>query len=93
MPLFGGLLHIDLTFSCPHCDHALVKKGGWFQVVRGFTCDECQRQLVLGYDDEAALFDRCDDNVAGLIAFLCGPCGDDINGSALPIDGAWAAGR
>ncbi|WP_428484110.1 SDR family NAD(P)-dependent oxidoreductase [Rhodopila sp.] len=34
-----------------------------------------------------------DDNVAGLIAFLCGPYGEDINGSALPIDGAWAAGR
>ena len=34
-----------------------------------------------------------EDNVAGLIAFLCGPCGDDINGSALPIDGAWTAGR
>ncbi|MEA2740543.1 MAG: 3-hydroxybutyrate dehydrogenase [Acetobacteraceae bacterium] len=34
-----------------------------------------------------------DENVAGLIAFLCGPHGDDINGSALPIDGAWTAGR
>jgi 3-hydroxybutyrate dehydrogenase len=34
-----------------------------------------------------------DDNVAGLIAFLCGPHGEDINGAALPIDGAWAAGR
>jgi 3-hydroxybutyrate dehydrogenase len=31
--------------------------------------------------------------VAGLIAFLCGPHGEDINGSALPIDGGWAAGR
>ncbi len=34
-----------------------------------------------------------DENVAGLIAFLCGPHADDINGSALPIDGAWSAGR
>jgi 3-hydroxybutyrate dehydrogenase len=34
-----------------------------------------------------------DENVAGLIAFLCGPQGEDINGSALPIDGAWTAGR
>jgi len=33
------------------------------------------------------------DNVAGLIAFLCGPHGADINGAALPIDGAWLAGR
>jgi 3-hydroxybutyrate dehydrogenase len=34
-----------------------------------------------------------DENVAGLIAFLCGPHGEDINGSDLPIDGAWVAGR
>jgi 3-hydroxybutyrate dehydrogenase len=33
------------------------------------------------------------DNVAGLVAFLCGPHGADINGAALPIDGAWSAGR
>jgi 3-hydroxybutyrate dehydrogenase len=32
-------------------------------------------------------------NGRGLIAFLCGPHGDDINRSALPIDGAWTAGR
>lgn len=34
-----------------------------------------------------------DDNVAGLIAFLCGPHSADINGAALPIDGAWLTGR
>ncbi len=34
-----------------------------------------------------------DDNVAGLIAFLCGPHSGDINGAALPVDGAWVAGR
>ena len=34
-----------------------------------------------------------DENVAGLIGFLCGPHGADINGAALPIDGAWSAGR
>jgi 3-hydroxybutyrate dehydrogenase len=34
-----------------------------------------------------------DDNVAGLIAFLCSPCAEDINGAAMPIDGAWTAGR
>ncbi len=36
---------------------------------------------------------RQDDNVAGLIAFFCGPYAEDINGAALPIDGAWTAGR
>src|SRR3954467_6322975 len=34
-----------------------------------------------------------DDNIAALIAFLCSQQAEDINGSALPIDGAWAAGR
>jgi NAD(P)-dependent dehydrogenase (short-subunit alcohol dehydrogenase family) len=26
--------------------------------------------------------------IAGLIVFLCGPRAEDINGAALPIDGA-----
>ena len=34
-----------------------------------------------------------DEHVAGLIAFLCGPHGEDINGSDMPIDGGWTAGR
>jgi len=34
-----------------------------------------------------------DENVAALIAFLCGSAGADINGAELPIDGAWTAGR
>lgn len=34
-----------------------------------------------------------DDNVAGLVAFLCGPHGGDINRAALAIDGGWLAGR
>lgn len=33
------------------------------------------------------------ERVAALAAFLCGPAGADINGAALPIDGAWSAGR
>jgi 3-hydroxybutyrate dehydrogenase len=30
------------------------------------------------------------DDVAGLMVFLCGPGSRDINGAALPIDGAWS---
>ena len=33
------------------------------------------------------------ENVAAMVAFLCGPAGADINGAALPIDGTWSAGR
>jgi len=31
------------------------------------------------------------DRVAGLVAFLCGPDGADMTGTALPIDGGWSA--
>lgn len=34
-----------------------------------------------------------EDNVAGLVAFLCGAHAEDISGAALPVDGAWTAGR
>jgi 3-hydroxybutyrate dehydrogenase len=34
-----------------------------------------------------------DSDVAGLIAFRCGPHAVGINGAALPIDGGWVAGR
>jgi 3-hydroxybutyrate dehydrogenase len=33
-----------------------------------------------------------DDNVADLIAFLCSQQAEDINSSAMPIDGTWVAG-
>jgi len=31
------------------------------------------------------------ENVAALVAFLCGPAGADITGALLPIDGGWTA--
>ena len=31
------------------------------------------------------------DQVAALMVFLCGPDASDINGAALPVDGAWSA--
>jgi 3-hydroxybutyrate dehydrogenase len=31
------------------------------------------------------------ENVAAMIAFLCGPGGRDITGAALPVDGGWIA--
>jgi hypothetical protein len=58
MPLPGGLLHIDLTFNCPHCNRALVKSGGWFQSVSQFRCEGCQRILWLTYDDKVVLFEK-----------------------------------
>jgi 3-hydroxybutyrate dehydrogenase len=31
------------------------------------------------------------ENVAAMIAFLCGPAGSDVTGAALPVDGGWLA--
>lgn len=31
------------------------------------------------------------DNVAALVAFLCGTGGRDVTGAAIPIDGGWSA--
>lgn len=31
------------------------------------------------------------ENVAALVAFLCGPAGADITGALLPVDGGWTA--
>jgi 3-hydroxybutyrate dehydrogenase len=31
------------------------------------------------------------ENVAAMIAFLCGPAGRDVTGAALPVDGGWLA--
>lgn len=58
MPLSGNLRLVDLTFNCPHCGHALVKTGGWFQAVADFKCNECKRRLRLTYDDKVALFKK-----------------------------------
>jgi len=31
------------------------------------------------------------DHIAALVVFLCGPAGRDVTGTALPVDGGWAA--
>jgi 3-hydroxybutyrate dehydrogenase len=31
------------------------------------------------------------ENIGALLAFLCGPAGDDITGTVLPVDGGWLA--
>jgi hypothetical protein len=55
MPLSSSLLSVDLNFEC---NHALVKSGTWFQVVGGFKCEGCQRDVHLAYADKLSLFDR-----------------------------------
>jgi transposase-like protein len=58
MPLSGKLLRVDLTFNCPHCHHAIVKSGGWFQTIGQFKCKGCKREVRLTYADKGAVFEK-----------------------------------
>jgi hypothetical protein len=58
MPLSAELLPVDLTFECPYCNNALVKRGSWFQTAHCFACASCRREIHLSYADKVALFER-----------------------------------
>ncbi len=62
------------------------------EMQRDGTSFEAAEQGFLSIRQPSGKFVK-DENVAGLVAFLCGAHAEDINGAALPIDGAWAAGR
>lgn len=62
------------------------------EMQRDGTSFEQAEEAFLGVRQPSRRFVK-DANVAALIAFLCGPAGEDINGASLPIDGAWTAGR
>jgi 3-hydroxybutyrate dehydrogenase len=55
----------------------------------GLTRSEAERHFFAGKQPTGRFVSS--ENVAGLIAFLCGPEGADITGSVLPIDGGWSA--
>jgi hypothetical protein len=57
MPLSDKLLHKDLTFYCPYCARAIVKKGEWFRTGPKFKCQGCQHEVRLTYADKVALFE------------------------------------
>ena len=48
----------DLTFHCPYCTRAIVKKGEWFRTGPKFKCQECQHEVRLTYADKVALFEE-----------------------------------
>jgi transposase-like protein len=58
MPLSASLRNVELTFECPSCGYALVKTGYWFQTISRFKCEGCQVEILLGYPDKVALFER-----------------------------------
>jgi transposase-like protein len=58
MPLSASLLTVEMTFECPHCGHALVKRGSWFQVATRFKCKGCEGEIRLNYPDRLKIFAR-----------------------------------
>jgi 3-hydroxybutyrate dehydrogenase len=57
-------------------------------VEQGVTRTEAERRFHAG-KQPSGRFVAAED-VAGLMVFLCGPGSRDINGAALPIEGAWS---
>jgi 3-hydroxybutyrate dehydrogenase len=56
----------------------------------GLTRNEAEKRFHAG-KQPSGRFVAAED-VAGLMVFLCGPGSRDINGAALPIEGAWSIG-
>jgi hypothetical protein len=56
MTLASKLDDVLMTFDCPHCGMALIKKGRWFKFVGDFRCAGCQRGVRMTYDDKIRLF-------------------------------------
>ena len=55
----------------------------------GLTRTDAERRFLAGKQPTGRLIAA--ENVAALIAFLCGPEGADITGAILPIDGGWSS--
>lgn len=58
VPLTGTLLSIELAFECPHCEHPTVELGRWFKTIRQFTCEGCDRDILVTYRDKVVLFEK-----------------------------------
>lgn len=50
------LRDVLLTFACPHCGRALIKKGSWFGSMNRFSCLGCHREVRIAYSDKIRLF-------------------------------------
>ncbi|CDX22223.1 conserved hypothetical protein [Mesorhizobium sp. ORS 3324] len=58
VPIPDELRHVAMTFECPLCNHAIIKKGSWFKTIGTFKCDACGNRIRLGYEDKLALFEN-----------------------------------
>jgi 3-hydroxybutyrate dehydrogenase len=82
---------ITCNAVCPGTTRTPVHEASLRALVdeRAITSTEAERILLTGKQPTGRLIDA--DQVAALIAFLCGPEGASITGGVLPVDGGWSA--
>jgi 3-hydroxybutyrate dehydrogenase len=82
---------ITCNAVCPGTSETPVHEEALTAVMaaEGVSRAEAERRFFAGKQPTGRFIAA--DNVASLIAFLCGPEGADITGSVLPIDGGWSA--
>lgn len=82
---------ITCNAVCPGTSETPVHEEALKAVIaaEGVSREEAERRFFAGKQPTGRFVAA--DNVASLIAFLCGPEGADITGSVLPIDGGWSA--
>ena len=57
MVLSRELFEADITFHCPECEVAVVRKGSWIKSAKVFICDACNAPTRLTYGWKLAIFD------------------------------------
>ena len=82
---------ITCNAVCPGTSETPVHEEALRTVMaaEGVSREEAERRFFAGKQPTGRFVAA--ENVASLIAFLCGPEGADITGSVLPIDGGWSA--
>jgi len=86
-----GVPHgITCNAVCPGTTETPVHQAAIASLAAGgLTREEAERRFFASKQPTGRFISA--EQVAALMVFLCGPDASDINGAALPIDGAWSA--
>jgi len=86
-----GVPHgITCNAVCPGTTESPVHEAAIASLAAGgLTREEAERRFFATKQPTGRFISA--DQVAALMVFLCGPDAGDINGAALPVDGAWSA--
>jgi 3-hydroxybutyrate dehydrogenase len=87
-----GLPHgITCNAVCPGTTETPVHEAAisGLMAAQALTREEAERRFFASKQPTGKFISA--DQVAALMVFLCGPDATDINGAALPVDGAWSA--